>query len=110
MKRKLGAIAVLTISVAFGCGEYPHTNPYDPLVPVTLTIIGPDIVARLGATIRYQYKAEPEIPDGHATWGSSTPSLVPLGEGVFRVGPPGSTIITMQIGPHSKSKRVIVDP
>ena len=102
----IGALMLLA-----SCGEYVRTNPYDPLVPVDVAILGVDTVVSLGPTVPYTYKATPDLPGAIPEWSSSAPgTLQALGTapGVFRAYHNGSAVISVTVGPHVQSKTVIV--
>ena len=58
--RGLTGVAVLVTAVA--CRDYAHTNVYDPLVPVTITITGRDSLFSLGEQAIYTGHS-PQFPD-----------------------------------------------
>jgi hypothetical protein len=99
---------------AVGCGEFAHTNPYDPVVPVAITITGPDIVTPVTVTVTYAYVSSPVLPGVFAKWSSNrTPVLVVLGvledgTAVVRADSPGTAVLTVTLGIHSQSVNVTV--
>ena len=65
--------------IAFACGDpYLHTNPYDPVAPVTITIDGPDTIFSLGQLAQYTATEVPAFPDTALTWTIDT-STIPNG-------------------------------
>lgn len=58
----VAAIAVVVFAVA--CGDpYLHTNPYDPVYPVTINITGPDTVFSFEQVAQYSASSDPAFPD-----------------------------------------------
>ena len=63
----------VTLIAAFACGDpYLHTNPYDPDVPVTITISGPDTLFSLGQIAVFSAQAAPAFPDTSVQWIADT--------------------------------------
>lgn len=65
-----GAVAGIgALIVAFACGDpYRHLNPYDPVVPVTFEITGPDSLFALGDSAQYSATTAPGFADTSFVW------------------------------------------
>ena len=63
MKRSASIIACLAAGVVIaGCGDFAHTSPYDEETPITVAIVGPDVV-HLGVDnqpIEYSVQTTPQ--------------------------------------------------
>jgi hypothetical protein len=60
MSRSVVARALVLLAVV-GCGDFAHTSPYDEETPITIEIVGPDVV-HLGVDpqpIDYSVKTTP---------------------------------------------------
>ena len=79
----LTALALLTVAIA--CGDpYQHTNPYDPLVPVVVTVLGPDTLFSYREIGQYAAHSVPAFPDSAFQFGSvDSASLMPSMGGAF---------------------------
>lgn len=65
----LAAAAGAALLVA--CGDpYQHTNPYDPVVPVDITITGPDTIYNSFGLATYSAQSVPAFPDSAVSWKS----------------------------------------
>lgn len=83
------AIAAVGLSLLVACGDpYQHTNPYDPAVPVTITITGPDTIYNSFGLATFSAQSVPAFPDTAVSWNSE--GLASSGgTGTFQaVGPP----------------------
>src|SRR5579872_6755716 len=58
---RLGVVAITIGTVA--CTDYAHTNPYDPAVPKTIVITGPDTLFNFGDTAIYLASSTPAVSD-----------------------------------------------
>ena len=78
-------LAAAALVVAIACGDpYRHTNPYDGLYPVTVTVNGPDTVLSLGRPHSMSAQAirrSPTTAFGYAVTDSIL--FVPAGVGAF---------------------------
>ena len=63
----IGAVAVADC----GGGEYVHSNPFDPVVPVTLRIEGPDKTVAQFDTVRFKVVTDPVYDYGSAVWSAT---------------------------------------
>jgi hypothetical protein len=79
----LAGFAGLVAAVA--CAEpYRHTNPYDPLYPVTVTIVGPDTVFNFEQVAQFSGQSDPAFPDSAFQFGvTDSAAFVPAGVGAF---------------------------
>jgi hypothetical protein len=105
--RPVASIVFATLLVA--CGEYAHTNPYEPGANVEIAIDGPDTVASLGALVRYSVRSTPPMPDVNPVWASSfSDVLESLGSGVYRPISNRPVTISVTLGPHTGKRSVVV--
>jgi hypothetical protein len=104
------------VLVAAGCGQFARDNPFDPAVPVTLTLAGPDSAFAQLDTLRFSVTTDPAYDFDPPEW--TVFNLEPLDEpGAFRVPRPdgsavGATwtaVITVRIGERSVTKFVGID-
>lgn len=88
-RRTLGLVAAATLAALVACGDpYMHTNPYDPVYPVTITIAGPDTLYDSFELATYTATSSPAFPDSAVTW-TSFGLASNGGEGTFQsVGAP----------------------
>ena len=79
----LAAVAALVVTVA--CGDnYLHTNPYDPAVPVTIVISGPDTMFSYREQEQYLAHSIPSFPDSAFRYASSDSFVfLPAGPATF---------------------------
>ena len=71
-RRSLGLLGMMALVAAFACGDpYQHTNPYDPLVPVEISLTGPDTLFSYGELGQYSAQSVPALPDSSFQFGSS---------------------------------------
>jgi hypothetical protein len=79
----LAGFAGLVAAVA--CGDpYQHTNPYDPVYPVTVSIVGPDTVFNFEQTVQFSGQSDPAFPDSAFQFGvSDSIAFVPAAAGAF---------------------------
>lgn len=88
--RRSAPVAVIAAALAalIACGEpYQHTNPYDPAVPVTIVITGPDSTFSWFEEGDYKATSVPAFPDSSFEWDSSDEvAYVPAGRGAFTSG------------------------
>lgn len=88
----------------YGCGaEWKPSSPYDPAMPLTIRITGPDTLFSFADTLQFDAETTPawsaEWPSKVVTWKSS--DLLSLGEGRFVAIPvtaDGPKRVTAQIG------------
>jgi hypothetical protein len=85
MIRIHAAIAAMPLAAAaLACGDYAHTNPYDPAVPVTIVISGPDTLFSYEQVAYYTAATMPAFADTALRWGSSdSTALLPESNGGF---------------------------
>lgn len=85
------AVAILSVMVIVACGDLAHTNPYDPVTPVSLAVVGTDTVTASGDTLRFALAATPSLDPGIVNWSVAGPYatwLEDIGGGNFRVSFP----------------------
>lgn len=70
--KSLGRLMLMAFVAASACGDpYMHTNPYDPAVPVSITITGPDTLFSSFELATYSAEIIPAFPDTSIQWASS---------------------------------------
>jgi len=105
--------ALLGAATLVGCGgEFVHSNPFDPAVPVTLRIEGPDKTVAQFDTVRFKLTTDPAYDFGAVVW-SATGGLEKLDEnGTFRAPRiglySGPVQITAALGPRKAQTTVMV--
>lgn len=134
--RRAALVVGLGVALLVACGDpYQHTNPYDPVFPVNITVIGPDTIYDSFGLATYSVQSAPAFPDSAVSWVSA--GLASSGgTGIFEaVGPPlwpdyttatvtaligkvdttvaisvggGSATVQTSIWRHSGSKSVVV--
>lgn len=70
------------------CGDpYRHTNPYDPVFPVTITVSGPDTMYNSFEVASFTEQSVPSFADSAVSWNAL--GLASAGPSSFQsVGPP----------------------
>ena len=76
---------VVILVAAVACGDpYQHTNPYDPVVSVTVEVAGPDTLFSYGEQAQYSAVSVPAFPDSSFQFGTSDSVAFPSsGRGTF---------------------------
>jgi hypothetical protein len=71
-----------SLVLALACIDFQHTNPFDPAVPLQVTI-RPETLFSVGGVIQFTFATVPPLTDPEANWlgGSSHLSTAPLGSG-----------------------------
>jgi hypothetical protein len=86
-----GAFFLVVILMAtLACGDpYLHTNPYDPVYPVAVTVLGPDTVFSYTEIANFSLQTDPAFPDTSVGFTvSDSVAFVPAGFGGFRSAAP----------------------
>ncbi|MFI5233368.1 MAG: hypothetical protein ACHQSE_12740 [Gemmatimonadales bacterium] len=85
---RLAAAAGLAVLIA--CGDpYLHTNPYDPVYPVAVTVQGPDTLFSYTELATFTLQTDPAFPDTAVDFTvSDSISFVPAGFAGFRSATP----------------------
>jgi hypothetical protein len=65
--RRLTAALLLTLG-AIGCGDFARVNPFDPAVPVKLSITGPDRAFSVGDLLQDSLVVDPPYAHEPAVW------------------------------------------
>jgi len=81
----IGIAAAAVVATMLACGkDYLHTNPYDPAVPVTITLVSPETLFSYREQVTFRATSVPAFPDT-AFWFSSSDSIVfgPSGPNAF---------------------------
>ena len=88
--RAVAVCGIVLLAVAAACGDpYLHTNPYDPVFPVALTVLGPDTVFSYSEVATFGLQSVPAFPDSSAQFSvSDSVAFVPAGTGAFRSAAP----------------------
>ena len=71
--RRLGVpVGVVILVAAVACGDpYTHTNPYDPVVAVTVEVAGPDTLFSYHELGQYSAQSIPAFPDSAFRFGAT---------------------------------------
>jgi hypothetical protein len=81
-ERRNSILVVAGFIIAVACGDpYVHSNPYDPVFPVTFEITGPDSVLSIGQVAQYSVQTTPVFPDSAIQWDIDSVTIVKLGVG-----------------------------
>ncbi len=97
-------LAAAALIVAVACGDpYLHTNPYDGLYPVTVTVSGPDTMLSFTQTAQYVGQSNPVFPDTAFSYGvTDSIAFQPAGVGAFTAYEtplwPQYTTVTVLVG------------
>jgi len=88
-RRFVSVLATVILVASFACGDpYLHTNPYDPTVPVTITVLGLDSVFSYTEQAHFTAQIVPAFPDTAVQFSSSDNGQFQLvGSGTFEAGP-----------------------
>jgi hypothetical protein len=109
-----GALVAFAAAVTIACGEYAHTNPYDPETDTRIVITGPDTLWSIGEVAQYSATVSPAIPGGAgillsvADPGNGTPVLSGGNGGTFQALTVGTGQVLASVGRHVVGKRVVV--
>lgn len=85
MRRYAHFFSAVFLTAAAACGDkYLHTNPYDPVVPVTVDVAGPDTLFSYSQLGQYSAVSVPAFPDSSFAYASAdSASFTPSGRGRF---------------------------
>lgn len=85
-----GLAAVAGLATLVACGDpYLHTNPYDPVYPVAVTVLGPDTIFSYSEIGNFSLQTDPAFPDTSVGFTvSDSVAFVPAGFGGFRSAAP----------------------
>jgi len=104
----VGAAALLCAVAS--CGEYGHTNPYDPLSDVSGVIAGPDSSLAVLDTVRFTLSTSVEVPDLNILWSSTDPTVLQyIGNGAFithQTEGRRTVGVVADVGPHRYERPV----
>ena len=104
----LSLLAAVCVIVA-ACGEYAHTNPYDPATPVTIVISGPDTAYSLHQDVSFTYQIDRTWEGVPPVWLSGNDAILSeRGPGQFQVSGVGTTDVSLSVGVHTGHHRVVV--
>jgi hypothetical protein len=86
-RRTVTLLAGVALLLSFACGEpFLRTNPYDPNVPVTITLDGPDTIFNSFEQVFYTAHADPAVfDDSSFLYQSSNPIFLEAAPGSFFV-------------------------
>jgi hypothetical protein len=102
---------VVLLLVVAGCGDFAHTSPYDEETPVTVEIVGPDVV-HLGVDaqpIQYSVRTSPQsqlVAKWSCAGGVSGCDFASQGRASLTFTSNGQ--ITVRVGLYSATKSVTV--
>ena len=109
------ALAFVAVSLSLACGEYAHSNPYDPDTDTQITIAGPDTIWSIGELAEFTATVSPPVSGGRGiVWDAIGNAdgfvvLTPgIGIGKFRAAHVGAASVSATVGRHVASKRVVV--
>jgi hypothetical protein len=69
--RKVVLAGAVGAALLVACGDpYQHTNPYDPVFPVNITVTGPDTIYNSFGLATYSAQSVPAFPDSAVSWES----------------------------------------
>ena len=85
MRRYARLVPAVLLVAAIACGEkFQHDNPYDPIVPVTIVVSGPDTLFSFNEVGQYSAQSQPVFPDTAFQFGSEdSVALSPTLAGAF---------------------------
>jgi hypothetical protein len=86
MARRIAVtLGTMVLAVVTACGDpYTRTNPYDPVVSVTVEVAGPDTLFSYGEQGQYDAQSIPSFPDSSFQFGTSdSVAFAPNGRGMF---------------------------
>ena len=93
--------AFVVLAAFFACGDpYLHSNPYDPLVPVAVTILGPATLFSYNERGQYSAQSTPAFPDTAFQFQSSDSAAF------FPSGPGGFTSMAPPLYPATSTVRI----
>jgi hypothetical protein len=90
MRRRARIVPVVLALVTVACGEkFEHVNPYDPAVPVTIVVSGPDTLFSFNEVAHYSAQSVPVFPDTAFQFASTdTTAFFPVTGGFSSMTPP----------------------
>ena len=107
--------ALIAMFLANSCGDFVRTNPFDPAVPVTLTLSGPDSTFAQFDTVRFTVTTDPTYDNDPPEWQLGGGLLRLDDNGTYQVrqielygGKPVQATIAVKIGPRIATKIVNV--
>ncbi|MFL5617346.1 MAG: hypothetical protein ACJ79A_03010 [Gemmatimonadaceae bacterium] len=113
--RRFGvSAAFVAMLLANSCADFARTNPFDPAVPVTLTLSGPDSTFAQFDTVQFTVTTDPAYDFDPPDW--RLDGLLRLdNNGAYRVGQienyggrPAAVTISVKIGARTATKTVNV--
>ena len=118
-RKRVGRVSLLVAAMlatmsASDCGEFARTNPFDPAVPVTVKITGPDSAFGQFDTLHFAFSTDPEYDHRIVEWQLS--GLQKLdNDGTYRVGPienytvkPVTLTVSVRVDSRTATKTVSV--
>jgi hypothetical protein len=108
--RFAGPRAILVLAI-IGCGDFAHNSPYDQDTPITVEIVGPDVVhpAVDPQPIEYSVRTTPQsqlVAKWSCTGGVSGCDFANGGRA--RLTFTANAQITVRVGHYSATKNVVV--
>src|SRR5690242_20334178 len=108
VSRSASRLALICV-LALGCGEYAHTNPYDPATNVSIVIAGPDSAHSIHENLAFTYQMSRSWDGVVPVWVSGSDAILGvLGPGQFQVNGPGTVDVLLTVGAHTGHHRVVV--
>jgi hypothetical protein len=108
-------IVALVVGITASCGDFVRNNPFDPAVPVTLTIKGPDSAFAQYDTLRFTVTTDPVYDYDDVEWQSGGLQKID-NNGTYQVaaisvynGRATTVPITVRIGTRTATKNVYID-
>lgn len=106
--------AMLATMSASDCGEFARTNPFDPAVPVTVKITGPDSAFGQFDTLHFAFSTDPVYDHRLVEWQLSGLQRLD-NDGTYRVGPienytirPVTLTVSVRVDSRTATKTVSV--
>ncbi|HEY2852469.1 MAG TPA: hypothetical protein VGJ18_06460 [Gemmatimonadaceae bacterium] len=100
---------VLLCVVVTACGEYAHTNPYDPATNISILIAGPDSAHSIHENLSFTFEVSRSWPGVVPQWLSGNDAIIGArGPGQFQVNGNGTADVLVAVGAHIGHHRVVV--
>ena len=117
--RRAIAAASIIGATALSCTEFVHTNPFDPVYTLKMTIVGPDTLTSLNQNFTLSVVLDPPWPDAPLDWGfpdadnpsQSSDHFHVLGNGNYRTKymPQETVEVEVAAGPHRAVKQIVLN-
>lgn len=108
VKSSLARLALVCVVLA-ACGEYAHSNPFDPATKVDIVITGPDSAHSIHEMLTFTYAISRSWPGVVPQWLSGSDGVLGARTpGQFETNGPGTADVLVSVGAHTGSHRVVV--